>query len=259
VTPLKDKIVSRIQETGAPITFARFMDIALYDPDHGYYTTGGNRTKKDNPALPIGMEGGDFYTAPCVSVFLAKSLVRQFQEIDNLLEQPSEFMLLEMGPGEGRLIKEVLDEIAQLDHGLFSRLVIILVERSPYLRNIQERTLAAYSQKVKISWVSDLGVLNDESLVGVVVSNELVDAFPVHRVRMEQDGVKEILVDYVNGQFVEQLDEPSTDELLNTLNALDVGSGAGRRSGSKFGEGMLCDADDSPTDAGGENLCPERF
>ena len=222
MTPLAEKIAFWIKETGAPITFARFMDMALYDPEHGYYTTGGNRSKKKNTALPIGMAGGDFYTAPCVSPFLAKSLVRQFQEIDHLLGQPSEFTLLEMGPGEGRLIKEVVDEIAQLDHGLFSRLAIILVEQSPYLRNLQKRTLGAYSETVTINWVSDLGSLHDESLVGVVFSNELVDAFPVHRVRMEHDGLKEIFVDYVNGQFVEQLDEPSTDELLNTLNALDV-------------------------------------
>jgi len=222
VTPLSDKIASWIQEAGTPITFARFMDMALYDPDHGYYTTGGNRARTGDSSSPIGMEGGDFYTAPCVSPFLAKSLVRQLQEVDALLENPPEFTLLEMGPGEGRLIHDVIDEMATQDLGLLSRLTVILVERSPYLRTFQEQALSAYSSRMKIHWIADLDSLDAESFVGVVVSNELVDAFPVHRVRMESECLKEIYVNYVDGQFVEHLDEPSTDELLNTLKALDV-------------------------------------
>lgn len=222
MTPLSDKIASRIQEAGTPITFARFMDMALYDPDHGYYTTGGNRGRTGESSSPIGMEGGDFYTAPCVSPFFAKSLVRQLQEVDGLLENPPEFTLLEMGPGEGRLIHDVIDEMATQDLGLLSRLTVILVERSPYLCRLQEQALSAYSSRIKIHWISDLDSIDTESFVGVVVSNELVDAFPVHRVRMEPEGLKEIYVNYVDGQFVEHLDEPSTDELLNTLKALDV-------------------------------------
>ncbi len=222
VTPLADKIASWIQEAGRPITFARFMDMALYDPDHGYYTTGGNRGPTGDSSSPIGMEGGDFYTAPCVSPFLAKSLVRQFQEIDVLLGYPSEFSLVEMGPGEGQLIHDVIDEIARVDPGLFNRLSVILVERSPYLRALQAQALGAYSSNIKIKWISGLDSIDDESFVGVVVSNELVDAFPVHRVRMESEGLKEIYVNYIDGQFVEHLDEPSTDSLLDTLKALDV-------------------------------------
>ena len=222
MTPLSDKIASRIQEAGGPIPFADFMDMALYDLDYGYYTTGGNRGRTGDFSSPIGLEGADFYTAPCVSPFLAKSLVRQLQEIDDLLGHPSEFTLLEMGPGEGRLIRDVLDESARTDPALFSRLAVVLVERSPYLRNLQEQALVAYSSNSKITWISGLGALADESLVGVVVSNELVDAFPVHRVRMEPEGLKEIYVNYVDGRFVEHFDDPSTDALFNTLKTLDV-------------------------------------
>ncbi len=222
MTPLSQKIALQIQEAGRPITFARFMDMALYDPDFGYYTTGGNRSRKDDPSSPIGMEGADFYTAPCVSPFLGKALARHVQEIDALLEHPSELTILEMGPGDGRLLHDVLDEIGRLDSGLFSRLTVILVERSPFLRNLQQQTLSAYSSTIQFTWITDLGALEAESLVGVMVSNELVDAFPVHRVRMERDGLKEIYVNYVDGQFVEQLDDSSTDELLNALKALDV-------------------------------------
>jgi SAM-dependent MidA family methyltransferase len=223
VTPLSQKIASRISEAGSPLTFAQFMEMALYDPDHGYYMTGGGRSRGENSASPIGMEGGDYYTAPCLSPFLAKCLARHLQEIDDLLGQPSEFTLLEMGPGEGQFIKDVLDELARLDPGLCSRVSAILIESSPYLRSLQERMLKANSKTAKIIWASNLGVLDDESLVGMVLSNELVDAFPVNRVRMTSEGLKEIYVNHVDGQFVEQLEDPSTDELSNSLKALDVG------------------------------------
>ena len=222
VTPLSQKISSRIREAGHPLTFAQFMEMALYDPDHGYYMTGGDRCSGENSDSPIGMDGGDYYTAPCLSPFLAKCLARQLQEIDELLEQPTEFTLLEMGPGEGRCIKDVLDEVTRLDPGLCARLSIILVESSPYLRRLQERMLEANSKTAKIIWASNLGVLDDDSLVGMVLSNELVDAFPVNRVRMTSEGLKEIYVNHVGGQFVEQLEAPSTDELSNSLKALDV-------------------------------------
>lgn len=221
-TPLSQKIASHIRETNRPITFSQFMDMALYDGEHGYYATGGNRGRMNLPSSPIGMDGGDFYTAPCVSPFLAKALVRQLQEVDALLGHPSEFTLLEMGPGEGLLMKDVLEEIGKVDTSLYSRLVVVLVERSAYLRGKQEETLKGYSQTVQITWATDVEALNNDSLVGVVVSNELVDAFPVHRVRMTQEGLKEIFVNFIDGQFVEQLGEPSTDELLNTLKELEV-------------------------------------
>ncbi len=222
VTPLSQRIIAHIRETGKPMTFAQFMEMALYDPDHGYYMTGGNRSRMDSPALPIGKEGGDFYTAPCVSPLLAKCFVRQLQEIDDLLGHPSEFTLLEMGPGDGRFMNDVLEEIARADQALRSRLSIILVEKSSYLRSVQESRLAGHADTAKITWVSDLRLLHDELLVGVMVSNELVDAFPVHRVHMEREGLKEIYVNHVDGQFIEQLGEPSTEALLKTLEALDV-------------------------------------
>lgn len=222
VTPLSQKISSRIREAGRPLTFAQFMEMALYDLDHGYYMTGGDRSRLESSALAIGMAGGDFYTAPCLSPFLAKCLARQLQEIDDLLGQPPEFTLLEMGPGDGQFIKDVLDAVARFDPGLSSKLSVILVESSPYLRSIQERMLEPNSKAAKIIWASNLGALDDDSLVGMVLSNELVDAFPVNRVRMTGEGLKEIYVNHVDGQFVEQLEDPSTDELSDSLKALDV-------------------------------------
>ena len=93
-----------IRETG-PLTFARFMELALYDDEHGYYMTGSAST-----ASPIGREGGDFFTAPCLSPVLAKCLVRQLAEIDERLGHPPVFHLVEMGPGDGTLLRDMLQE-----------------------------------------------------------------------------------------------------------------------------------------------------
>ena len=228
MTPLSQNIAARIRETGDPITFARFMENALYDPDYGYYMTGGERRRTGIFPSPIGMEDGDFYTAPCLSPFLARCVCGQLQEIDALLGQPSEFTLLEMGPGDGRFIKDMLEELARINSSLLSRLTVILLERSPSLRHLQEQTLASFPfYQENITWASDLGALRDDSIEGVVVSNELVDAFPVHRVRMGKDGLQEIYVNYVNGQFCEQLKEPSSEEVWNAVQALDVTLPAG--------------------------------
>ena len=221
-TPLSQKIASCILESGAPMTFVRFMEMALYDSDQGYYVTGGNRSGLGSHASPIGMQGGDFFTVPCVSPFLAQCIVSQVQEIDELLGRPSEFTILEMGPGGGRFIKDLLDEIARCDSDFYSRLSVILVEQSPYLRTLQEQALANLYEQTEVTWISDLKSLKDASVIGVFLSNELVDAFPVHRVRMQKDGLKEIYVDHVAGDFVELLDDPSTDELAQFLKALDV-------------------------------------
>jgi len=221
-TALSQKIVSHIQDTGRPLTFFQFMEMALYDEEYGYYATGGDRARLKVPASLIGLDGGDYYTAPCVSSFFAQALARQLREVDALLGYPSEFTLLEMGPGHGQCMKDVLEEITRADPGLFSRLNVILIEPSGFLRQIQERTLEDLSHRANITWVKDLCDLPDNSVHGFVMSNELVDAFPVHRVRMERDGFKEIYVNHVEGQFVEQLDEPSTDELTKTLRELDA-------------------------------------
>ena len=221
-TPLSRKIATCILESGAPLTFAQFMEMALYDPEHGYYLTGGNRSSLGGHASPIGTQGGDFFTAPCVSPFLAQCVVRQLQEIDVLLGSPSEFTILEMGPGEGRFIKDLLDEIVKRDSDLYSRLSVILVERSPYLRTLQEEALASLYEQTGVTWITDLRALKDDSVIGVLLSNELVDAFPVHRIRMEKDGLREIYVDHVAEAFVELIDEPSTDELAECLKASDA-------------------------------------
>ena len=79
-SPLVKHITALIRETG-PLTFARFMELALYDDKHGYYTTGGGRSP--SATSPIGRAGGDFFTAPSLSPILGKCLVRQLVRLTN--------------------------------------------------------------------------------------------------------------------------------------------------------------------------------
>lgn len=219
-SPLVKHITALIRETG-PLTFARFMELALYDDKHGYYTTGGGRSP--SATSPIGRAGGDFFTAPSLSPILGKCLVRQLVEIDERLGHPPVFHLMEMGPGDGTLLRDLLQECREQQASLLPRLACILVERSPVFRRRQQETLAArQEQGVTIRWVDDLQSIADGSLTGTLLSNELVDAFPVHRVRMEQDGLRELYVTSRDHALQEQWGEPSTPELASFLSDLDV-------------------------------------
>lgn len=219
-SPLVKQMTALIQEAG-PLTFARFMELALYDEEYGYYTMGGGRGS--SATSPIGQEGGDFFTAPSLSPILGKCLVRQLVEIDERLGHPPVFHLMEMGPGDGTLLRDLLQECREQRALLLPRLACILVERSPAFRRRQQETLAAWQEQgVTIRWVDDLQSIADGSLTGALLSNELVDAFPVHRVRMEQDGLRELYVTSCDHALQEQWGEPSTPELASFLSDLDV-------------------------------------
>ncbi|MDE0405596.1 MAG: SAM-dependent methyltransferase [Nitrospira sp.] len=219
-SPLMRCITALIRETG-PLTFARFMELALYDEEHGYYMTGGGRA--NSATSPIGREGGDFFTAPSLSPILAKCLVRQLEEIDERLGHPPVFHLVEMGPGDGTLLRDLLQECQEQQASLFPRLACILVERSPAFRRRQRDVLAAWQEQgVGMQWVDDLQSIPDGSLTGTLLSNELVDALPVHRVRMEEDGLRELYVTNCDHVLQERWGEPSTPELASFLSGLDV-------------------------------------
>ena len=219
-SPLVKQMATLIRETG-PLTFARFMELALYDEEHGYYTTGGGRSPSATSF--IGREGGDFFTAPSLSPVLAKCLVRQLAEIDERLGHPPVFHLVEMGPGDGTLFRDLLQECREQQASLFPRLACILVERSPVFRRRQRESLAVWQEQgIGIRWVDDLQSIPDGSLTGTLLSNELVDAFPVHRVRMEEAGLRELYVTSRNHDLQERWGEPSTPELASFLSGLDV-------------------------------------
>jgi SAM-dependent MidA family methyltransferase len=210
---LIQKIGLEISQAG-PLSFARFMELALYDPSHGYYMTqavGQDQSSRER----IGWEG-DFYTAPELSPILAKTLVRQVLEIDGQLGHPDPFIFVEMGGGNGTFATDFLQHCQAVSPDFLNRLYYHLVERSPYLRSLQEsrirEAMRTWGDK-HLTWKSSVKQLDRDSVTGVMFSNELVDAFPVHRVRYDNHHLQEILVDYKGGQFVERLGPLSSPKL----------------------------------------------
>ncbi len=187
---LELKIVRRIGEEG-PVTFEKFMDMALYDADFGYYRSGNIR---------IGREG-DYYTSSCLHPVFGAMLGRQLEEMWEAMGRPRDFEVLEMGSGSGYLCRDILDSLK--GSKIFTSLRYCIIEPGKSAKEEQQGVLRDYPEKVK--WVSSPGEVN--GVKGCLLSNELLDAFPVHLIQME-DGLKEVYVGFSGGRFVEYLDHP---------------------------------------------------
>ncbi|HET8568549.1 MAG TPA: SAM-dependent methyltransferase [Candidatus Limnocylindria bacterium] len=192
---LAEKLVSRIRARG-PLTFAEYMDAALYDPEHGYYTTHAR----------IGFEG-DYLTSPELGPMFGRSLARAAADLWSALGKPAQWDLVEAGAGRGTAMRDLLRSLAH-DAPAASRSARPgIVEASPLLREEQARTLEGREMR----WASSPAALAPIS--GVVYANEVLDAFPVHVLVRTDDGVKESFVDEKDGRLVEVLRAPSHSDL----------------------------------------------
>jgi SAM-dependent MidA family methyltransferase len=173
---LRDIIAGRIHREG-PISFEQFMQMALYYPERGYYTS---------PRTIIGRDG-DFYTSSHLHPIFGALLGRQVEECRERLGCPDDFTIVEMGAGMGHFANDLLHSLK--DKPFFSSLRYIIIEPNPYVATRQRELLKAFSDRV--AWGVDLASL--EPFRGCIVSNELLDAFPVRLVTMG-DRLSEILV-----------------------------------------------------------------
>ena len=158
--------------SGGVLTFARFMELALYCPVHGYY-----EKQKDN----VGRRG-DFYTSVSTGELFGQLLASQFskwlEQLKALNPQLSTLNLLEAGAHDGRLAKDILSWLRANRPQLFEQIEYLILEPSSHRRAWQQETLKDFSN---VRWHdSQLSTLNSQ-LTGVIFSNELLDAMPVHR------------------------------------------------------------------------------
>jgi SAM-dependent MidA family methyltransferase len=149
------------------ISFRRFMELALYHSEHGYYTSGRARVGR----------GGDFFTNVSVGPLFGKLLARQFAEMWRRLGQPANFAIVEQGAHEGHFALDALGALKEADPDCFVATTYRIVEPSSALLASQRERLAGWP----VEWTSDLSQLS--AITGVHVSNELIDAFPVHVVK----------------------------------------------------------------------------
>ncbi len=205
------EIKAEITATG-PIPFARFMELALYHPQYGYYV----RPVEDPTQERIGWSG-DFYTSSDVHPILGQALAKQAQQLDACLGHPDPFTVVEMGPGKGLLARDFLTACRNAPANLSERLRYILIERSASMRAIQHHHVAPWiGQSGHVAWLDRLEDLPPDSVTGLFFSNELVDAFPVHRLAVIDGHPQEIYVDVRENVFTD-IYRPLSDELANYL------------------------------------------
>lgn len=217
---LVDKLVARITQDG-PLSFADFMEAALYDPEFGYYMTPGPR---------IGREG-DYYTSLDVHPVFAELIGRQVAQAAEILSSDNDFTIVEMGAGKGLLARHLLDSYRRANPAFLSHIRYVLVERSPAMVAAQQQHLRPLLDAgVRLTWAPDLRALPTDSVNGVFLSNELVDAFPVHRVVMRPLGLREIFVGWDGDWFLEIEAPPFSSALQNYFERIGVVLEVGQRA-----------------------------
>jgi SAM-dependent MidA family methyltransferase len=206
VTPLAELLAERIRRFGS-LTFADYMRECLYHPVHGYYSKAESK------------RFADYYTSVDVHPIFARLLTRQFAEMWEVLGRPAEFALVEAGAGVGRFAVQVLDFCEAKFPGFYRALRYVAVERSVSRR--EQATIAAKRH-------ADAGrfIVSPEVpahiAAGCFFSNELVDALPVHRVVMDGGTLKEILVDFRDGKFVDVVAPVSTCAITEYFGAQGI-------------------------------------
>ncbi len=205
-------IAAKIQEEG-PITFAAFMETALYEPGLGYYAS---------ESTEIGRTG-DFYTSQHVHPAFGAMMGKQLEEMWAIMGKPSDFYVVEFGAGAGLMCMDIFNYLTRKE--IFHSLTYVIVEMNPGIENKQKRLLAEHQEKIR--WVSSLKELH--SVRGCVLSNELLDAFPVHLVEMDNE-LQEVYVTVDNGIFREVRGNPSTSALPDYLREFSVNLPGGYRT-----------------------------
>ncbi len=208
--PLRQAIVERIAREGR-ITFRDFMEMALYHPLHGYYAH----------RLPFGPQG-DYVTSPEAGPLFGALVGRQLAEMWEVMGRPRPFQVVEMGPGRGTLARDVLLWAQRARPDLSEALDYCLMERSASLRAAQEQALACAGLRVR-----HLSCLAPASVEGCILSNELVDSFPVHRVLFRDGRLWEVYVTCEGEALREEHGPPSTPALESYFRRLGLWPGEG--------------------------------
>ncbi len=206
MTPLAELLAERIRRFG-PITYADYMRECLYHPVHGYYSKAESK------------RFADYYTSVDVHPIFARLLARQFVEMWAALGRPAEFTLVEGGAGAGRFAAQVLDFCEAKSPAFYEALRYVAVERSAARR---EQAATQLKQHAAAGHFTASAEIPAHIAAGCLFSNELVDALPVHRVVMEGGALKEILVGFHDGKFVDVVASLSTCAITEYFAAQNI-------------------------------------
>ena len=193
---LRDRLIERIRARG-PLTFADYMDAALYDNRDGYYTTKAS----------IGFDGADFLTSPELGPAFGRALAQAAVDCWAAIGKPAQWDVVEAGAGRGILMRDLLEALAKERPEAARGARPAIVEVSPHLR--AQQALALEGRELR--WASVARAL--APIRGVVFANEVLDAFPVHVLVRAEDGLREVYIDVKDGGLAETLRAPSHPDL----------------------------------------------
>lgn len=203
---LQQLIRAEIAACGGFISFARFMELALYAPGLGYYAAGKHKFGA----------AGDFVTAPEMGSLFARCLARPCQSI---LAQLGGGEILEAGAGSGALAADLLLELEA--QGRLPERYLIL-ELSNDLRDRQAETLCHKAPRLlkRVHWLDALPV----EFRGVILANELLDAMPVERFRIAEGGIRQLHVAWETDRFVWR-EKPADEAIRTRIEPLNLSPG----------------------------------
>ncbi|WP_233143909.1 class I SAM-dependent methyltransferase [Lottiidibacillus patelloidae] len=201
---MEQKIKSLIQKDPKQcISYATFIQTALYDNEAGYYMKEKQKIGKS----------GDFYTSTNVHGIFAKVIAKAFIEVFE--KESISKVICEIGAGTGKFAATVLEEIKHTNEALFHELTYIIIESSPYHRKEQQKILPM--EKVMQFASLEEAKVSKPNMNGIIFSNELFDAFPVHVVE-QGDLLEEIFVSLnEEGKLMETKEVCTDDKILKWL------------------------------------------
>ncbi len=210
---IRDRITNSPQQK---ITFADYMKLALYHPQFGYYASNADRIGRN----------GDFLTSSYYADDFGYLLAIQIEQFWQILGCPKKFTIVEMGAGQGLLAAQILEYLKSEYPNLFAVIDYVVIEAAPAMVALQKLRL----NTLPVRWC-EWTEIPDRSIVGCFLSNELIDAFPVHQVIVSGSDItdrqlQEIYVKFNEEEeiFTETIGELSTPSLNDywQLNDIDL-------------------------------------
>ncbi len=217
---------AEIAAHGGRITFARFMELALYHPEHGYYLAPDRRPGR----------GGDFLTAPELHPFFGFAVARQIADCWDRLERPEPFVVREYGAGIGGLAYDIIAGLSSERPEIAAALHYQMLEPNPYRRQQAMRAMTEVGLAAKVTAIDPDTTAAREPFAGVILANEVADALPVNRIVVRDSGLREVYVtwnDETDG-FGEVEAEPSEPDLGANLRDDLVAHGVALQEGYRL-------------------------
>ncbi|QNJ03288.1 protein arginine methyltransferase/ NDUFAF7 superfamily [Synechococcus sp. PROS-U-1] len=204
-----DWLATHLQQVGGAIPFSRYMDLALNEPEHGYYGSGRAR---------IGTQG-DFATSPSLgsdfAALLAPQLLAWLASVPRT-DPDQRLSIVEIGPGEGHLARDLIAQLRLSDPTVLSRIEMVLVETNPGMRQRQQALLEPVDD-LPLRWCT-LEQLRSAPVRGVLIAHELLDALPVERLVLRDACLQQVWVELEQTNGLQTTHRPLPVALQDDIN-----------------------------------------